>query len=132
MSIGGKIYRGNLSRNTLLQQQVPHFHTTSFPVSENEVTLDSDVQDGLPFAREGDILLARVGSRCLDRQVIVKSGKRAITDCVYRLQLPEETVHTAMASLTSTHGKLWRQMNAKGACAKYLTKESILSMPLFN
>lgn len=131
-SIGGLIYRGNMSRNELVKRSIPHFHTTSFPVNKTEVSLDDDVKDGIRFGQEGDILLARVGTRCLDRQVVVTAGKRAITDCIYTINLPETDIDTVIASLSSKYGKLWRQINAKGSCAKYLTKESLLNMPLFN
>jgi predicted RNA methylase len=131
-SIGGLIHRGNMSRNELVRKSVPHFHTTSFPINEIEISLDDDVKDGIRFGQEGDILLARVGTRCLDRQVVVTAGKRAITDCIYTIKLPETDIDTVIASLSSKYGKLWRQINAKGSCAKYLTKESLLNMPLFN
>ncbi|WP_176767935.1 HsdM family class I SAM-dependent methyltransferase [Nitrosomonas ureae] len=130
-AVGGIISRGNRSRAELSNDKIKYFHTTSFPKDQTFINLDNEIMECAKYAEEGDILLARVGSRCLDKQVIVASGRRAITDCIYKIRVPNENIEQVIRALSSKYGKVWRQMNAKGSCARYITKESLLSMPLF-
>ncbi|MEK0161905.1 N-6 DNA methylase [Pseudoalteromonas piscicida] len=129
-SIGGCVLRGNHSRAKLEAHNVKYFHTTSFPKYEHSIVLDKAVDQRFNHATEGNILTARVGSRCLDRQVLVASGSRAITDCIFRIKVPDSRIDQVMKTLSSDYGKVWRKVNAQGSCARFITKSTILSMPL--
>lgn len=82
-------------------------------------------------ANVNDILIPRVGKRALNRESIVKEGTQIFTDSVYRLSSKsKDDTNIIWKSVSSEVGKLWRSMHAQGKCAKYLTREAILSMPL--
>ena len=56
-------------------------------------------------AREGDILIARVGRRISEKVVLVTSGSTPISDCIYRLRCPPRVVHRVWNGLRSDEGR---------------------------
>ncbi|MFY0678398.1 MAG: SAM-dependent DNA methyltransferase [Neptuniibacter sp.] len=131
-SIGTMLKRGSGSKTAIKDKALHYFHTTSFPKSSQSIRLGNQRVDHFRYAEAGDILIPRVGSRCLEKQVLVESGQRTITDCIYQLKVPEQYIDQVLRTLDSDFGKAWRKHNAKGSCAKYLTNSSLLHMPLVN
>jgi len=134
-SIGSTVARGKHSSNSLLSKGVSHFHTTSFQhypsaqvrFDQNEL-LTPQVQDAP--ALEGDILIARVGTRCLGNAAIVVSGRHYISDCVYRISTPAKHRRQIWEFISSEAGKNWQLSLARGACAKFITQQALLSTAL--
>ena len=131
-SLGGQISRGSASRADLEKSKLTYFHTTSFPATDYAVKLGFNEVNCFRHAQTGDILVPRVGSRCLDRQVHVAEGQQAYTDCVYKLTIPETFIDRVMKTLSSDFGKAWRLSHANGKCAKFITNSTLLNMPLFD
>lgn len=131
-SIGVDLSRGSATRSALERSKLPYFHTTSFPKEGNSVSLDYFEVNEFRHAEEGDIFVPRVGSRCLDRQAVVESGRQVYTDCIYKLRADEAQIDRIMKTLTSDFGKAWRLTNAGGSCAKFVTKSALLGMPLLD
>ncbi len=127
--LGVDVRRGIHSKSEYEKQGTSYFHTTHFPENENYVTFETDCE-GNVSAREGDIVLPRVGTRCLDRQAIVSKGSSIITDCVYRLRGEEVHIELLMSALSSPLGKRWRKMQMRGSCAQFISREGILSFPV--
>ncbi|MGX7835646.1 hypothetical protein ACWKSR_10900, partial [Campylobacter fetus subsp. venerealis] len=72
--------------------KVPFFHTTNFknyPKGVFEFNMTSEF-NYLTVASKGDILLARVGSRCIGKFLVVLSGEIILSDCVYRIRVKKE------------------------------------------
>lgn len=128
-SVGAKISRGSRSSNQFESMGLSAFHTTDFPKSMLDVVLSGAVGE-YNTAHAGDILIPRVGTRCLDKQARVSDGVGLITDCVYRITATEKTRNLVWRSLSSSFGIEWRLANAAGSCAKYLTHDAVMSMPL--
>lgn len=122
--------RGTLSRVELSRMGRKYFHTTDFPSELDEVDFGEEYDSIGVHARAGDILVPRVGSRCLLKQVIVQGGERAITDCVYRIDALEGCAEIVLQSFQHEIGQRWRQAHARGTCAKYLTVSDLMQMPL--
>ena len=78
----------------------------------------------------GDILIPRVGSRCLHHCAIVDSGQVAISDCIYRLRVAPEWQAYVFAYLRSSAGVAMRKLSAHGSCAKLLGKQALLDLPV--
>lgn len=131
-SLGGEISRGSASRANLEKSQLTYFHTTSFPEKEHAVNLGFNEVNRFRHARTGDILVPRVGSRCLDRQVHVAEGQQVYTDCVYKLSVADELMDRVMKTLSSDFGRAWRLSHANGKCAKFITNSTLLEMPLLD
>lgn len=130
-SLGISVSRGSKSQSDFKKLGIKAFHTTDFPADINEVSFDGDGQ-GFKSAGPGDILIPRVGSRCLVRQVRVKHGEGAYTDCIYRLTGAKRSLSRAWKTLNSSFGAEWRLANANGSCARFLTLDDILSMPVIS
>lgn len=130
-SIGTKLTRGSKSLKDFERLGLKAFHTTDFQKNLNEISLRG-AHKAYKLAGQGDILLPRVGSRCLIKQVKVKAGKGIFTDCVYRLTLDPNLIPAAWRTLTSQFGAEWRLAHASGSCARHLTSQAILTMPLIS
>lgn len=132
--IGGVIRRGRYSSNKLAYHGVNHFHTTSFQCYPNsQVRFDGINDDALCIdapATEGDILIPRVGTRCLGRAAIVVGGRSHISDCVFRISTPVNKRRLVWEFLSSAAGRQWQLGLARGACAKFITQNELLGAPL--
>lgn len=128
--MGATVVRGSRTKAQFAQIGIQSFHTTDFPGNELEIEFSEDFDGGFQLAKAGDILLPRVGSRCLDRQVMVSRGSRPYTEAVYRLNVPEKNRSKVFDWISSKNGIDWRLMAANGSCAKHLTVSTVLGMPI--
>nr|WP_269143360.1 N-6 DNA methylase [Burkholderia stagnalis] len=130
--MGGVVVRGSRSRNEFEALGIPSFHTTDFPGGRNEISFRGACNNQFQLAEAGNILVPRVGSRCLDRQVMVSKGRRPYTEAVYRITVPAKYRSKVFDWMRSPEGVSWRVMAARGACAKHLTVSTLLQMPVPN
>ncbi|MDE0853986.1 MAG: methyltransferase [Nevskia sp.] len=125
-----ELTRGSFSRKEFEVLGRPCVHTSDFSDRTARLRLGRGARDGALIAGPGDILVPRVGTRCLLRQAIVESGSRAFTEAVYRIQVPATERQLVLRTLESDLGRSWRELHAQGSCAKHLTVPALLSMPL--
>ena len=128
--LGAEIVRGSRSKKEFINLGLMHFHTSDFPSTGVEIAFDYQPNTDFQLAREGDILLPRVGTRCLGRQALVTNGCRPYTEAVFRLRIASKYHKKVFGWINSDVGTLWRQTLAKGSCAKHLTVSSLLNMPI--
>lgn len=126
-----EIKRGHKTKKYLQKKDIPFFHTTSFSASiKTKSNLkNSPVFDDI-FAEPGDILIARVGKRCIGKVTMVNSGKQVISDCVYRVRAPEKYRNRIFRELISGKGQQWLRVIAHGVCAQVISKKDLLRFPL--
>lgn len=135
-----ELKRGSLSSIEARSARFPVFHTTdmtlpltgcwcdltdfgAFPVS-------GELESQTVRAEPGDILVARVG-RNLEQKVLgVSSGYPALTDCVYKLRVPNQHQDKVLRQLSSSEGQAWLASRAYGVSAKQLTKADLLTFPI--
>jgi hypothetical protein len=127
---GVTVVRGSRTRTQFDDLGIEFFHTSDFPQNKTEVRFSKDYDYGFQVATAGDILLPRVGTRCLDRQALVTKGRRHYTEAVFRLRVPKDAHAKVVNWILSEKGSEWRQAAAKGACAKHLTVPTLLNMPI--
>lgn len=127
--VGTNIVRGSLSRNEFKKRGIGAFHTTDFARNGEHIELSYAAAD-FQCASTGDILIPRVGSRCLIRHARVVLGEGPFTDCVFRLRSPAKAQERIWKTITSSFGCEWREAHASGNCARHLTQAILLSMPL--
>jgi predicted RNA methylase len=130
-SIGVSIARGSRSQKEFERLGLPAFHTTDFSEHESDIVLNG-AYHGYKIARPGDILIPRVGSRCLIKQARVREGEGLFTDCIFRLSVPRRAHTNVWKTISSAFGAEWRLANASGNCAKHLTIQALLGMPLLS
>jgi hypothetical protein len=129
-SIGTVITRGSKSQREFEKLGLAAFHTSDFPKVAGDVVLSGQTYDDFHVAKPGDILIPRVGSRCLVRQARVRDSHGLFTDCIYRLTVSRRAWARVWETLNSSFGAEWRIANASGSCAKHLPLHTLLSMPL--
>lgn len=123
------VTRGSRSQKAFKALGYAAFHTTNFARDGKFLEL-SGAAAGYNTADPGDILIPRVGTRCLLHEARVVSGVGLITDCVYRIRANEKVRENVWRTLNSSFGREWRTRFAEGSCAKYLTITSIKSLPI--
>ena len=124
------IVRGSRTRSQFSQLGVAHFHTSDFPRSGMEVSLETASSPDFQQATVGDILLPRVGTRCLEHKAVVVSGQTPYSEAVFRVRIPAKHHERVVRWITSAECSGWRRAAARGACAKHLTVSTLLGMPV--
>lgn len=128
--LGVSIVRGSRTRTQFSQLGVKHFHTSDFPKSGMEISLECEPVTDYQQATVGDVLLPRVGTRCLGHKAIVVGGQSPYSESVFRVRAPAKHRERVARWITSDEGSNWRLAAAHGACAKHLTVTSLLGMPV--
>ncbi|WP_083469102.1 N-6 DNA methylase [Methylobacterium variabile] len=137
--INAEIVRGRLSSAEAKAVNYKVFHTSDFPpVPGGPVRLPpltSSCDTGSKpdvLATAGDILLARV-DRQLHRKVgLVIEGAAPITDCIYRIRLPQTMRTAVLSALSSDEGRNLLYSAARGVSARMLSKHDLLHLPLLS
>jgi len=122
-----QIIRGRPINRTLLRH--PNFLHTSdlqndfqvFTASRNAHPL-SLYDTEHKIAQPGDIIIPRVGTRCLGRVGYVQNGHFAISDCLFILRTNNESLQNKiLETLNSEDGKNWIRSISKGVAARHIT-----------
>jgi len=74
------------------------------------------------MCKTGDILLARVGSRCVGRVIYVNKGSLPISDCVIVIRAKNKKIRTKIwRKLCSSHFQEFLNSSILGVGPKYIT-----------
>ncbi len=126
-----EIKRGHKTKKYLQGKNIPFFHTTSFPSDiKTKINLENSPVFDDVSTEPGDILIARVGKRCVGKVSMVNSGKQIISDCVYRVRAPKKHRSRIFRELISDKGQQWLRVIAHGVCAQVISKRDLLHFPL--
>lgn len=129
--IGASVVRGSISSIGIKKSLRQVFHTSSFRDHKEraEISLpysSSDFNGPNILATPGDILVARV-DRSLEVKVCrVSRGVMEISDCIFRVRMPESWSYRMFDSLVSLRGKEWLSTYARGVGARYITRQTLL------
>lgn len=130
-SIGAQIARGSASSTQLQSAVNDYLHTTHLPANGiGRLSYTRKANARYQLATSGDIVIPRVGSRCLMRQALIVKGEVPITDCIYRIRVAPQYRDAVLKSLAGPIGESWRTLYARGACAKHITAGDLMSMPV--
>jgi len=113
------LFRGKLSGKDCKLSGLPYFHTTSF----NSITYfpDPKVREFDRCAIEGDILIARVGTRVVGKTFIYNSTPALISDCIFCLRIENVKLREFFLMRWNADKGDWLFKNAKGTCAKNIS-----------
>lgn len=129
--LGVEISRGTLSKKELLLCGQEFIHTSDLNSFFTIKSFKNNTeQENLKYAEEGDIIISRVGKRCLGKIMYVESGKVLISDCVYRLRASEIHRKKIIESLNSEYGRNWIKAHSHGVCAKVISKVDLLNFKI--
>ncbi|ANB91670.1 hypothetical protein MOVS_06380 [Moraxella ovis] len=130
-----EIRRGSKTKKQFSELNIDAVHITD--LIDKDLVLKQRQYHHTPhafnFAKEGDILIPRVGKRSIMRESLVASGADYYTDSIFKLTASTENeTEILWGAISSDFGKEWRGIYSQGKCAKYLTCEALMSMPLLN
>ena len=89
---------------------------------------DNQIQSNKSIAHEGDILMVRVGSRCLGRVQYLKKGHIYISDCIYKISVPKKFQYRLFKCLCSEKTQEYIRTIAHGVCAKVISKGDLVQL----
>ena len=122
-----EIFRGNTPHSQLKRESVVEYvHTTKMDEEPTISKFESEFHFTGKIAVEGDILLARVGSRCLGRTCLIESGSVPISDCVIVVRAINKEIRKYLWERLSDKNAVSQLQNLSlGVGAKYLTHQIV-------
>lgn len=125
------IFRGQLSHKDLKSSVENFIHTTEMPSEPQSKYISYNPVSGLVNANKGDILIARVGSRCLGRSVYIHSGSLPVSDCIIIIRPNNRKIGSIIwEKVSSDIGVNFLKDTSLGVGAKYITHQSIKELLL--
>lgn len=115
--------------------QIPYFHTTDFSrygAVNSAKFVRKCTNSAVPIAGQGDILLGRVGRNCYQQVLGIAHGQTHFSDCVYKVQVPQEAFRAVLQSLADPRSVQWRASRLRGTTVALLSKADLLEHPLWS
>ena len=128
--IGADIQRGSRSRAFFENSKINCLHTTELPAIARQINLRKTNTLGFKMAESHDVLIARVGKRCIGRATLIAEGSLPITDCIYRIRVPKDWVSHVWRSLISDRARDWFSAHSHGVCAQVISKSDLSNFPI--
>lgn len=132
-SLVEEIYRGVSCAKYLKVKRIDHIHSSDVScLHSKRIQLPSRAYNSEQekVAKPGDILVARVGTRCLGKAVYIESGGSIITDSVISIRVPSDRREEVFRRIISQDGQDWLRNYSRGACAKIITYSTMQNFPL--
>lgn len=129
--LGAKVFRGRNTKKSLLKMGISNYiHTSNISHLGSNLKTTLCAKDKL-IATKGDIVVARVGTRCLGKFGLVESGEFYISDCIFIVR-SENPCHQKMIldTLSSPFGKNWIELVSKGVGARHITTTDLYKLPI--
>jgi type I restriction-modification system DNA methylase subunit len=126
------IFRGKFSKKDLVASNYSFIHTSDLEKSLSYKSFKPNEKLLKKFrcAHKGDIIISRVGKRCLGRVLVVTNGAILISDCLYVIRVPDKYKTALIQTLTSEYGQSWIKANSHGVCAKVISKIDLLDLKI--
>lgn len=126
--LGVEIYRGQASKKDLITIGDKFVHTSDLKENFELRKFDQNSNSkNIRSAKNGDVLMSRVGKRCIGRILIVESGNIIISDCIYRIRIPDKYKEKVIQALNSEYGRNWIKAYSHGVCAQVISKSDLLN-----
>ncbi|MCX7553078.1 N-6 DNA methylase [Marinicella sp. S1101] len=129
-SIGASITRGSKCKSAFHREGVRAFHTDSFKAKKQNGYKNMSV-DNIHKANKGDVLIPRVGTRCLQNATMVTCNDLVFSDSVYRIRAPQEHQNKVWKFFSSSAGKQLLVSISKGVSARFVAKADLLRAQIF-
>lgn len=128
------VTRGNIGANELRTSGIEHLHTTDISASVfphlQLATTSRSAHDKHTTAKQGDVVLARVGRDFHKKIALITRGELVISDCLFALRSEQYAPADVYQALISEAGQRWLQAFSRGACARFITKADMERFPL--
>ena len=130
---GVRVLRGKVSKSKDSDLLGSIIHSSSFYDNYSFFDNDREIEENAAViqAVKGDVVVPRVGTRCLGKVGIIRSGSFTITDCVFVIKASEHKCGDMIVrTLKSKFGVEWIKSISKGIGAQYITLNDIRKLPL--
>ena len=127
-----EVLRGSLETAVARRLGVKVLHTTDIRSSTMKWVQPKSSQVPLHAikAKKSDLLLARVGRNFYAKLAILQSPTACISDCVFAIRSEHYSPEQLLRAFSSESGQRWLASRARGACARYITKEDLQMFPI--
>tara|TARA_R110001583_G_scaffold170237_1_gene323637 strand:+ start:6973 stop:8118 length:1146 start_codon:yes stop_codon:yes gene_type:complete len=114
------LFRGNRTDKDLRESNCKYLHTSDLKNVFQTIDLKSDFSlDNTKCATKGDLVVSRVGSRCVGKSAFIKSGTIPISDCLFVIRANE--INSLVNFMKSGDFYNKTKHSALGIGAKYIT-----------
>jgi hypothetical protein len=125
------VIRGNTGNKELKLTRKNFLHSTSFKHGALlKIRFRKQDNSSLTWAVPGDILVVRVGSRCVGKCALIVTGTLPISDCLFIIRVSAPLRDRLWDFLTSEMGDAWLKAYAHGVCSRVLSKSDISKLPI--
>jgi type I restriction enzyme M protein len=129
--LNSKISRGKYTHKRLKELGEPYIHSNNILNSEFQESVTSNEPHSInAFALKGDIVICRVGKRCLGRVAQVTVNKVLISDCICKITVDKKYQNKVFKALKSEYGIKWINKYAHGVCAQVISKSDLMTLPV--
>ncbi|EKY3883892.1 N-6 DNA methylase [Enterobacter hormaechei] len=121
------VFRGRLSGKECKKSGCSYFHTNSFKEITYTTTAEESIEEHF-IAKNGDVLIARVGSRIVGEYEIFKGNKAVVSDCIFCLSFYNEDFKIFFLDFWMKNKHEWLESHISGTCAKHISLLSIRNL----
>ncbi|WP_018623046.1 N-6 DNA methylase [Spirosoma luteum] len=126
--INATIIRSNRTTKELNERNIEFLHSTSYNEGEIlRINSSFDEDNRLIYAVDGDIIVTRVGKRCIGKVCLIEKGRIPISDCLFIIRVSKEYKNLVFSALISSSGKKWFEIVGHGVCSKVISRENLYS-----
>lgn len=122
------IKRGSYMYKELRESNYIYLHSTSY--SDGDLLRlekwDHSHLSNKVIAVAGDIIMCRVGKRCVGKIGYIESGAAILSDCLYKISAPKAISKKIFKLLCNKQSKEWVQISSHGVCSKVISKTDLL------
>lgn len=120
------IFRGKTSYKTLKERSYDFLHTTKMPRTPQKTNLINQPISDEKNVCKGDIIIARVGRRCLGRVSYISNGSLPISDCIIAIRPKNKQIGTLIWNKISSKNAIEHIKDTSlGVGARYITHNLI-------
>ena len=123
-----EIKRGSFTYKELRESKYRYIHSNSF--ADGEVLrfdkYDHSQLNNKVVAVAGDIVMCRVGKRCVGKVGYIECGEVVLSDCLYKITVPIKESKRLFNLLCDKSSKEWIKISSHGVCSKVISKTELL------
>lgn len=120
-----EIKRGGISYKKLRTSNLNYLHSNSYSNNACLQLPSYEYTINKTTARAGDIIICRVGKRCVGKIAFIESGTILLSDCLFKITVPFKYQKDVFKELQSFESKEWISINAHGVCSKVISKSDL-------
>lgn len=122
------IKRGSFMYKELRETNYRYLHSNSYTDGEylRFDNFDYSHLNNKVVAVAGDIVMCRVGKRCVGKIGYIESGAAILSDCLYKISVPKAISKKIFKLLCNKQSKEWVHISSHGVCSKVISKIDLL------